>query len=301
MIGKMTKQAFSLLAVGALLLGLAGCGAQQSKTAETAASAVETTASAAETTTAAAETTTAGSTSAKAAMAETVEINVSAAASLTDAAAKLAEAFVKQHPEIKLVYNFGSSGKLQQQIEEGAPADLFLSAGQKQMNALAEKKLIDSDSRVDLLKNEVVLIVPADSSLELSSFEDVVKDDVKMIAIGEASVPVGQYTEEIFTYLGLWDQVQAKANFGQDVRNVLAWVEEGQADCGVVYATDAAITEKVKVVAVAPEGSHKPVVYPAAVIKTAEHPSEAQTFLDFLKTPEATAIFEQYGFKSAQP
>lgn len=297
MMSKMMKRACGLLAAGALLLGMAGCDGQKPAASEPAAS------DAAGTTTASmpAETTAASETMpAKASPAETVEINVSAAASLTDAAATLAEAFAKQHPEIKLVYNFGSSGKLQQQIEEGAPADLFLSAGQKQMNALAEKDLIDSGSRVDLLKNEVVLIVPADSALALGAFEDVVKDDVKMIAVGEASVPVGQYTEDVFTHLGIWDQVQAKANFGQDVRNVLAWVEEGQADCGVVYATDAAITDKVKVVAAAPEGSHKPVVYPAAVIQSAEHPQEAQVFLDFLKTPEAAAIFEQYGFKPAQ-
>ena len=171
---------------------------------------------------------------------KSMELYVSAAASLTDAVTELNQIFNEVHPEVELVVNYGSSGKLQQQIEEGAPADVFVSAGQKQMNALEEQNLVDTDSRIDLLENKVVLIQPATAEHELASFEDVLNDDIKMIAIGESSVPVGQYTEAIFTNLGIWDQVQTKANFGQDVRNVLAWVETGDADCGVVYATDAA-------------------------------------------------------------
>lgn len=231
---------------------------------------------------------------------ESVEINVSVAASLTDCAAKLAEAFHEENPDIRINFNYGSAGKLQQQIEEGAPADLFISAGQKQVDALEEKGLIDKDTRVNLLENKVVLIVPRDSKLELTSFDDVARDDVKMIAIGESSVPVGQYAEEIFKHLGIWDEVKAKANYGQDVRNVLAWVEEDQADCGVVYATDAAITDKVRVVCEAPEGSHKPVIYPACVLKDARQPEAAKRFLAFLKTEKAAGIFEKFGFQMAK-
>lgn len=228
------------------------------------------------------------------------EVCVSAAASLTDCVTELGNLFMKENPEAKLLLNFGSSGKLQQQIEQGAPADVFISAGQKQMNALEAKDLVDKGSRVNLLKNEVVLIVPKDSKLGLKDFRDVTRGDVKMVAIGEASVPAGQYAEEIFRHLGIWDAVTAKANYGQDVRNVLAWVEEGQADCGVVYATDAAITDKVKIAAKAPDGSHKPVIYPAAVMKNAAQPELAKAFMKFIKSDEAAKVFERCGFTMAK-
>jgi len=231
---------------------------------------------------------------------EKVEIYVLAAASLTDVMGELQTLYNEENPNTEIIFSFDSSGTLQQQIEEGAPADVFVSAAQKQMDTLEEKDLVASDTRADLLKNTVVLIVPADSETTISKFEDVLNDDVKMIAIGESSVPVGQYTEKIYTHLGIWDQVKAKANFGTNVRNVLAWVEEKQADCGVVYATDAAITDKVKVVAEAPEGSHDPVIYPAAVLKNAAQPEASKSFLDFLQTEEAAKVFEKYGFTMAQ-
>lgn len=231
---------------------------------------------------------------------DAVEIYVLAAASLTDVMGELQKVYNEENPETDIVFSFDSSGTLQQQIEEGAPADLFVSAAQKQMDTLEEEDLVASDTRVDLLKNTVVLIVPADSESGISKFEDVLNDDVGMVAVGESSVPVGQYTEKIYTHMGIWDQVKEKANFGTNVRNVLAWVEEKQADCGIVYATDAAITDKVKVVAEAPEGSHDPVIYPAAVLKKAAQPEAAQSFLDFLQTEEAAKIFEKYGFTMAK-
>ncbi len=227
---------------------------------------------------------------------EPVELFVSAAASLTDVLAEIAEGYKAVSPNVTLTFNFGSSGTLQTQIEEGAPADLFFSAAQKQMTALKDKGLTVDDTIKDMLVNKVVLIVPANSDKGLTSFEDVTTDKVKLIAVGEASVPVGQYTEEIYTTLGTWDAVKAKANFGTDVRNVLSWVESGDVDCGIVYATDAATTDLVKIVAEAPEGSHKPVIYPAAVLKNAAHPDEAKAFLDYLSGPEATAAFEAAGF-----
>lgn len=154
-------------------------------------------------------------------------------------------------------------------------------------------------SRRDLLENKVVLIVPAGSDKGISSFEDVASDKVGMVAIGEiASVPVGQYTEEIFTNMGLWDEIQANKtiNYGADVTQVLTWVESGEVDCGIVYATDAATSDKVTVVATAPADSHSPVIYPVSVLARTEYPAEAQAFVDFLFTPEASAVFEQYGF-----
>ncbi len=144
---------------------------------------------------------------------------------LTDVLQQIAEIYKNYSPNVTVTFSFGSSGTLQTQIEEGAPADLFVSAAQKQMDALAEKNLIAADTRKDLLVNKVVLIVPANSTADIKSFEDVVTDKVKMVGVGESSVPVGQYAEEVFTTLGVWDQVKAKANFGTDVRQVLSWVE----------------------------------------------------------------------------
>jgi molybdate transport system substrate-binding protein len=228
--------------------------------------------------------------------AETAEILVSAAASLTDAMNELAALYKTVAPNVTVTYTFGSSGALQTQIEEGAPADLFMSAAQKQMDALSEKGLIDEATRRDLLVNEVVLIVPKDSEKTLA-FESITDVGVSKIALGDpASVPVGQYAEEVFAFLNSLDAVKEKAIYGSDVRQVLTWVESGEVDCGVVYATDAAISENVKVAVKAPEGSHKTVVYPAAVIKESKHPGEAAAFLDFLSTGEAGAVFEKYGF-----
>lgn len=226
------------------------------------------------------------------------EIFVSAAASMTDAMKELAAVYGKAHPGITITYNFGASGALQTQIEEGAPADLFVSAAQKQMDNLDKKDLIVKDSRKDLLVNKVVLITGKENKAGLKSFEDVTSDKVKVIALGEPKgVPVGQYSEEIFTKLGMLDAVKAKASYGSDVRQVLDWVEHGEADCGVVYATDAAISKDVKVIAEAPAGSHKPVIYPAAVLKNSGNKEAAAEFLTFLSSKEAAAIFEKYGFQ----
>ena len=228
---------------------------------------------------------------------EPVELVVAAAASLTDVAAELADAYKTVAPNVTITYTFGSSGALQTQIEEGAPADVFFSAALKQMTALEEKDLIDASTKKELLENKVVLIVPKDSALGLASFEEVGTDKVKTVALGEPTgVPVGQYSEEIFTTLGILDAVKAKANYGSDVRQVLTWVESGEVDCGVVYATDAATSDDVTVVCTAPEGSCQPVIYPVAVVKASKQAEAAKAYVDFLSTPEAAALFEKYGF-----
>lgn len=230
--------------------------------------------------------------------AESVEIHVAAAASLTDAMKELASIYEKDNPDTKLVFNFGSSGALQQAIENGGETDLFFSAAQKQMNALEEAGSLAEGTRKNLLRNEVVLIVPKDSDKGITKFEDLTRDDIQHIALGEPKgVPVGQYTEEILTNMGILDAVKAKAVYGSDVRQVLSWVETGDADCGVVYATDAAVSDKVNVIAVAPADSHKPVIYPAAVIKDTKHLDAAKKFLDFTGTDAAKQVFEKYGFK----
>ena len=232
--------------------------------------------------------------------AEKISLVVLAAASLTDVCNELTAMYNAKYPNVELVYSFAGSGALQTQIEEGAPADVFISAANKQMDALKEEGLILDGSDGILLENKVVLITSADSTLALTSFEDVTKDDVKMIGLGEIeSVPAGQYAKKVFTSLGSWDAVEKKANFGADVRTVLTWVESGEVDCGVVYATDAYTTDKVKIVCEAPEGSTDKVVYPAAVVKASEHADAAASYLDFLKSDEAMKVFEKYGFVKA--
>ncbi len=226
-----------------------------------------------------------------------VELHVAAAASLTDALKELADVYKQEHPEVTITFNFGSSGALQQAIENGGETDLFFSAAQKQMNALEKSGNLAPGTRKNLLENSVVLVVPKDGGADLNSFTDLTKPELNHIALGEPKgVPVGQYTEEILLKLGILDQVKAKAVYGSDVRQVLAWVASGDADCGVVYATDAAVDPKVKVAAKAPEGSHKPVIYPAAVIKSSKHQDEAKAFLDFTSSDKAKEVFAKYGF-----
>ncbi|MBP2630864.1 MAG: modA [Firmicutes bacterium] len=229
---------------------------------------------------------------------EKVEIFVSAAASLTDVMKEIAQMYEKENPNVKLTFSFGASGALQTAIEQGAPSDIFLSAAQKQMDALDKGGLLADGTKKDLLINKVVLITPKDSKAGIADFKDVMSEKVKRIALGEPKgVPVGQYSEEIFTSLNGLDQVKAKAVYGSDVRQVLTWVESGEVDCGIVYATDAATSKKITVVAEAPAGSHKPVVYPASALKSSKNLEQAKAFLDYLSKPEVGKVFEKYGFQ----
>lgn len=231
---------------------------------------------------------------------ENKTVTILAAASLTDVMGELEASYEESHPGIDLVFSFAGSGALQAQIEEGAPADIFISAANKQMDALNEEGLMDSTSIRELLLNKVVLIVPSDSTLCLTSFEDVLNDGVHMIGLGEIeSVPAGKYAEQVFESLGIWDQVQERANFGTDVRTVLSWVEMGEVDCGVVYATDAFTSDAVTIAAEAPEGSCDEVVYPAGIIAGSEVSGEAEEFLQYLQSADASPVFESYGFTMA--
>ena len=204
--------------------------------------------------------------------------------------------FTERYPYITVEGTYDSSGKLQTQIEEGLEADVFMSAATKQMNALKDESLIDADSIVDLLENKIVLIAPAGSDSAAKSFETAA--DAATIAVGDPeSVPAGQYAREAFTSLGLWDAVSAKASLGTNVTEVLNWVAEGSADVGVVYATDAATTDRVQVVAEAPEGSlEKKIIYPVGIVAASQHKDAARLFVEFLQSDEALAVFEKYGF-----
>ncbi|HXO88108.1 MAG TPA: molybdate ABC transporter substrate-binding protein [Candidatus Acidoferrales bacterium] len=231
---------------------------------------------------------------------EKANLTVSAAISLKDALDDAKLIYTKDHPNVTVAVNYGASGTLQLQIEQGAPVDIFFSAASKQMDVLEMKGLLLAGTRKDVLLNEVVLIVPKDSKLGLTSFKDLTRADVKRVALGEPlSVPAGQYAKETLTSLGIYDAVNAKAVLGKDVRQVLTYVETGNVDAGIVYATDAISSEKVALVATAPSKSHSLVIYPAAVIKDTKNPAAAQAFLDFLAGPRGTAVFEKYGFKAA--
>ncbi|MFA9465360.1 MAG: molybdate ABC transporter substrate-binding protein [Velocimicrobium sp.] len=228
---------------------------------------------------------------------EPVTILVAAAASLqysyTD---ELIPLFKEEYPNITVEGTYDSSGKLQTQIEEGLEADVFMSASKKQMNALTEEGLIDNESVVDLLENKIVLITGKDNKDSLTAFEDITKANT--IAIGDPeSVPAGQYAKEALTNLGLWDSVEERASLGTNVTEVLNWVAEGSADAGVVYATDAATTQDVAVIAQAPEGAlEAPVIYPVGVATSSSKKDAAQVFVEFLQSDKALAIFEKYGF-----
>ncbi len=228
---------------------------------------------------------------------EETTILVAAAASLKYSYDdELIPMFEEANPGIKVMSAYDSSGKLQTQIEEGLAADIFMSAAPKQMTALKEEGMIDKDSIVDLLENKIVLIVPEGAKTEVTGFEDITKADI--IAVGDPeSVPAGQYAKEALTSLGLWEEVLAKSTKGTNVTEVLNWVAEGSADAGIVYATDAATTPKVTVIAEAPEGSlAKKVIYPVGIVSSSEHKAEAQKFIEFLQSDEAIAVFEKYGF-----
>lgn len=227
--------------------------------------------------------------------AQKVELNISAAASLKDAAEELKSTYITQHPNVTITYNFASSGTLQKQIEEGAPSDLFISAGKSQMDALAEKDLIVADSRKDLLGNELVLIAGKDSSLQ--DFAGLTDAAIKKISIGTPeTVPAGKYAKEALTTLNLFDQIQPKLVMAKDVRQVLTYVETGNVDAGLVYRSDTYQAENIKIVAAAPKDSHKPIVYPMALIKASEKQDTAGEFADFLSSKEAADVFSKYGF-----
>lgn len=237
-----------------------------------------------------------------------VELTVFAAASMTETMNQIADLYKEVAPNVTLVYNFDSSGTLKTQIQEGADCDIFISAAQKQMNQLDGAKDADggntegldfvlSDTRVDLVENKVVLVVPEGNPAGVASFDDVATDKVALIALGNSDVPVGQYSQEIFTSLGLWDQLNAdqKITFGTNVKEVTSQVHEAAVDCGVVYGTDA-WSAGLEVVAQAPEGTHKPVVYPAAVLNITRQEAEAKAFLDYLKSDACAEIFKGVGF-----
>ena len=244
--------------------------------------------------------------------AEPVELIVFAAASMTETLNQIAERYKDVAPNVTLVFNFDSSGTLKTQIEEGADCDVFISAAPKQMNALDSSKDADGGNtdgldfvlqgtRINLLENKVALAVPEGNPKNITSYDDLaagLKDGTVLLAMGNADVPVGQYTQKIFTYYGLDEQMLASAGvltYGSNVKEVTTQVSEAAVDCGIIYATDA-FSAGLTVVATATTEMCGQVIYPAAVLNITQHEAEAKAFLDYLTGTEASAVFASVGF-----
>jgi len=224
------------------------------------------------------------------------EILVSAAASLTDALNTISKGYQSKSKNT-VRFNFGPSSGLSRQIQEGAPADIFFSADVPQMDALDKKNLLEPGTRKDLLSNQLVIIVPADSKLPITSPRDLLNSDIKRIALAEpASVPVGVYTREYLTNEGLWDQVKGRLAITQDVRATLASVESGNVEAGFVYKTDAAVSNKVRIVYEVPLDKGPKIIYPVAIVKESKQKNTARDFLSYLVTPGSKELFKKYGF-----
>ena len=226
------------------------------------------------------------------------EMILSVAVSLKEATEEIGRAFMAANPGVTLRYNFGASGDLQKQIEAGAPVDVFLSAAQRQMAELEKQKLIVVASRRVFARNVLTVIKPADSKIDMTKPADLLEARVGRIAIGHPrTVPAGQYSEESLRALGLWDRLQPKLVFTENVRQALDYVGRGEVDAGFVYTTDAAArAQGVKEAFRPPEDSYRPVVYPGAVVASAKHPALAQAFLDLLSGPGGRTALARFGF-----
>ena len=285
----------------AIALTLAGCGSSSSSAATAAASTAAASAGASE----AAETT--------ASAAEQSEVIVFAAASMTETLNQIKETYEAENPGVTLTFNFDSSGTLKTQIQEGADCDLFISAGQKQMNQLditassdvntEGLDFVDPDTRVNLLENKVTLAVPEGNPKGIESFDqlaDLLKNGEVLMAMGNSDVPVGQYTQKILAYYGLDETTLAnegRITYGTNVKGVTTQISEASVDCGVIYETDAYSAGLTTVDSATPEMCGQ-VIYPAAVLKTGKNPDGAKKFLDYLQTDEAMKVFESVGFSA---
>lgn len=247
--------------------------------------------------------------------AEQVEVTVFAAASMTETLTEISELYKEECPNVNLTFNFDSSGTLKTQIQEGAVCDLFISAGQKQMDQMDSSSdpevntegldLVQEDTRIDILENKVTLCVSDENEAGLTSFDDLaaaLKEGSVLMAMGNSDVPVGQYTQKILAYYELSEQELAAngvISYGTNVKEVTTQISEGSVDCGVIYCTDA-YSAGLEVVDSATAEMCGQVIYPAAVLKNSEHSEEAKAFLDFLQTDACMEVFEAVGFSQVQ-
>lgn len=263
------KKKFGVLALTlCLIIGLVGCSSQSS-------------------------------TSSKTDKEATIELNISAAASLQEAMKEIETEFKKVNPDVKLTVNLGSSGSLMQQIQEGAPCDVFISAGAKQMKQLISDGIVEEDASKTLLTNDLVLV--AAKGEKVDSLESLKGNDITKIAIGDPeSVPAGKYAKEVFDNTNLYSSVESKLVLAKDVKEVLSWVQQGSAQVGFVYLSDTVGVDDIDVVLTTEEDTHSTIAYPIAVLKDSKQKEAAEEFEKFLLSEEGQAILEKYGFKKAQ-
>jgi len=228
-----------------------------------------------------------------------VSLTCSAAISLRASLDEIAKIYEQKNAGTEIHFNYGGSGTLQHQIEQGAPVDIFFSAAEKEMNELQKENLLVNSTRKDVVRNELVVVVPA-TSTAVHSLEDLNKPEVRKVAVGQfATVPAGMYAQQTLEHEKLLDKLKEKIVYAKDVRQVLAYVETGDADAGFVYRTDAMTSKTARIAIHVPEDAHEPIVYPAAVLKGSQHADAAKAFEDFLSSAEAGAIFEKNGFSLA--
>lgn len=228
---------------------------------------------------------------------ERVEVVVSAAASLTDCLSAIGREFEDEHPGIRITFNFGASGALQRQIEQGAPVDLYISAGKPQIEELVLQKLVDPKQQTTLLKNKLVVIVPGGSKLQLNSIQDLNHSNIRKIAIGQPeTVPAGTYAKELLTRTGLWDLVKERIVFTKDVKQALTYVETGNVDAGLVYETDVLLSKHAATALVPDSDAYSAIVYLMAIIKQTKHNKEAEELFHYLQSTAAADVFKAYGF-----
>ena len=284
----MRKKVIAGLFAGALAVSMLGCGSKQAEETSTAEETVEETAEA-----------------------DPVTLNIFAAASMTETLTEIQEMYKEVAPNVTLVFNFDSSGTLKTQIQEGADCDVFISAAQKQMNQLDKDAdpEVNTDgldyvlegTRMNLLENKVVLAVPDGNPKNIESFADLGTDKLILLALGNEDVPVGQYSTEILTNLGILDSLEAtgKITYGSNVKEVTTQVSEAAADAGIIYATDA-FSAKLTVVDQAGSDLCKQVIYPAAVLNVSKNQEAAKEFLAYLQTDTCMKVFEAVGFAAAE-
>lgn len=228
------------------------------------------------------------------------ELTISAAVSMKEAMEEIGRRFQLAWPGVSVRYNLAASGELQKQIEAGAPVDVFVSAGQRQMDELARAGLVVADTRRDFAGNVLVALKPVDSTLDVPGPSDLLDRRVQRIALGNPrTVPAGQYAEEALRTLKLWDRLKNRLVFGENVRQVLDYVVRDEVDVGIVYATDGVQRlGRVRLAFAFPADTHRPIVYPAAVVAATRQPELARAFVEFLTSREAQAVLGRLGFEA---
>ncbi|WP_026906495.1 molybdate ABC transporter substrate-binding protein [Paucisalibacillus globulus] len=228
---------------------------------------------------------------------KTVELTISAAASLKEALEKIQVEFELDHPDVKLTYNFGSSGSLKQQITQGAPVDLFFSAAEDKFNELVDEGFIAKEEGVTFLENELVLVVPSENTSEITRLEDLIHHNIDHISIGiPETVPAGKYAKESLIYQNLWADLRSKIVPAKDVRQVLSYVETANVAAGIVYHTDALISNKVTIITTIDSSTHTPIHYPVGIINKTKNYEAAKEFYNYLQNDKAIGVFKEYGF-----